>query len=326
MTMLIIQSLLLVAIAYVLGCIVGSLLKLWFGTAERKSVVPADSYKASPAPVSAVTDAPARLPPPPPPPPLSPVPARAMHSVTTAAPAARASGKKKAGAAKPVAGKKRDSLAEKPKPASQEAAKPVPSKPSRKDDLKQIKGIGRQNEARLNAMGVTEFAQISAWTKRDQAEWGERLAFPGRIEREEWVKQARLLAKGGATEFSRRVTKGEVQSSMGKGTVGDLGTKPPVLKAARGGRRDNLTLIDGVGNAIEKKLFALGIFHFDQIAKWTDAEATWIGNELGFPGRPERENWVREAGVLAAGGTTEHSRRVESGEVATSHKSKPGSK
>ena len=43
---------------------------------------------------------------------------------------------------------------------------------------------------------------------------------------------------------------------------------------------------------------------------------------VGFPGRVERENWVEEAKVLAAGGTTDHARRVEEGKIATSHVTK----
>ncbi|BBE70554.1 hypothetical protein [Oharaeibacter diazotrophicus] len=66
------------------------------------------------------------------------------------------------------------------------------------DDLKVIKGIGPQNEARLNALGVFHFDQIAAWTP-EEARWvGSYLAFPGRIEREGWIAQARSLASGGA--------------------------------------------------------------------------------------------------------------------------------
>ncbi|WP_425305384.1 hypothetical protein [Chthonobacter albigriseus] len=58
------------------------------------------------------------------------------------------------------------------------------------DDLKLIKGIGPQNEARLNALGIYHFEQIAAWTP-EEARWvGSYLAFPGRIEREDWVTQA----------------------------------------------------------------------------------------------------------------------------------------
>lgn len=294
MTMLILQTLLLMAIAYILGCILGCLFHQWFGTAPKAAV-------AAAAPVAAAVAAPRVATPPPPPPPPAPKPA------PVAAPAPKPAPKPKAA------------------PAKKRTAKPKPApKPKAKDDLKRIKGIGRQNEARLNAIGISTFEQVAAWTKKEQAEIGERLAFPGRIEREEWVKQAAVLAKGGETAFSKRVAKGEISTSVGKGSVGDLGKKPPTIAKPRGGKGDNLTLIDGVGNAIEKKLFAMGIHHFDQIAKWSDAEETWIGNELGFPGRPQRENWVKEAKILAAGGTTEHAERVEAGKIGTSRKSKPG--
>ena len=293
MTMLILQTLLLMAIAYILGCILGCLLHQWFAAAPKAETV------AAPAPVAAPVAAPvtARLTPPaPPPPPPAPMP------MPVAAKPKRAPAKKRVS---------------KPKPAAPKAA---PKAPTVKDDLKRIKGVGRQNEARLNAIGVSTFAQVAKWTKKEQAEIGERLAFPGRIEREEWVKQAGILAKGGETAFSKRVAKGEVMSSTGKAASSDVGSKPPTIAKPRGGKGDNLTLIDGVGTAIEKKLFALGVHHFDQIAKWTGAHETWIGNELGFPGRPERENWVKEAKILAAGGMTEHAKRVEAGKVGTSRR------
>lgn len=64
------------------------------------------------------------------------------------------------------------------------------------DDLEAIKGIGPQNAARLNALGIFHFHQIAAWTP-EEARWvGSYLAFPGRIEREGWIAQAGRLAEG----------------------------------------------------------------------------------------------------------------------------------
>jgi predicted flap endonuclease-1-like 5' DNA nuclease len=81
------------------------------------------------------------------------------------------------------------------------------------DDLKRIRGIGRVNEAKLHDLGIYHFAQIAVWTP-ENVEWaGEYLSFPGRIEREDWVGQAKVLAKGGETDFSRRVDRGEVETS-----------------------------------------------------------------------------------------------------------------
>ncbi|MCE1237170.1 MAG: hypothetical protein LWW93_12540 [Hyphomicrobiales bacterium] len=85
------------------------------------------------------------------------------------------------------------------------------------DDLKRIKGIGKQNEARLNALGVWHFDQIAAWTPANIGWAGSFLAFVGRIEREDWVGQAKVLAAGGTTEFAARVDAGEVPTSSSAG-------------------------------------------------------------------------------------------------------------
>ncbi len=72
---------------------------------------------------------------------------------------------------------------------------PAGKKAATKDDLKLIKGIGPQNEQRLNKIGVKRFEDVAKWTKNEQADIGQRLSFSGRIEREEWVKQAKVLVK-----------------------------------------------------------------------------------------------------------------------------------
>ncbi|MCA3649361.1 MAG: hypothetical protein IOB85_00835 [Methylobacterium sp.] len=90
----------------------------------------------------------------------------------------------------------------------------------RADDLKRIRGIGRQNEARLHALGIWHFDQIAGWSAEEMQWVGSHLAFPGRIEREDWVGQARQLATGAETEFSKRVAKGLVPSSADDGDKG----------------------------------------------------------------------------------------------------------
>ena len=103
---------------------------------------------------------------------------------TRAAPASKASATKPPSA--PTASAK--------KPAAVRKTAPKRSSGD-KDDLKLIKGIGPQNEQRLNAIGVTLFEHIAKWSAQEQADIGRRLAFPGRIEREEWVKQAKILTQ-----------------------------------------------------------------------------------------------------------------------------------
>jgi NADH-quinone oxidoreductase subunit E len=75
--------------------------------------------------------------------------------------------------------------------------------PAGPDDLKMIAGIGPVLERALNQYGITSFAQIAALRKREIAELEEKMKFPGRIERDEWIKQAKALARGGAAEYGR---------------------------------------------------------------------------------------------------------------------------
>jgi predicted flap endonuclease-1-like 5' DNA nuclease len=78
------------------------------------------------------------------------------------------------------------------------------------DDLKRIRGVGVLIEKKLNSLGITSFEQVANWTSADIARISQVLDFKGRIERENWVEQARILASGGQTEFSRRADRGEV--------------------------------------------------------------------------------------------------------------------
>jgi NADH-quinone oxidoreductase subunit E len=85
------------------------------------------------------------------------------------------------------------------------------------DNLKRIKGIGPKNEDQLNELGIYKFAQIAAWSD-ENVKWVEGyLAFRGRISREDWIGQAKALAAGEDTEFSRRVDAGDVESSQEEG-------------------------------------------------------------------------------------------------------------
>ncbi len=116
------------------------------------------------------------------------------------------------------------------KPKTKPASKPAPAKTAAKpvakdgkpemlkkaraggaDDLKMIKGVGPALEKLLNKLGVYHFDQVAGWRKAEVAWVDENLeGFKGRVSRDDWVKQAKTLAKGGSTEFSSRVKKGGV--------------------------------------------------------------------------------------------------------------------
>lgn len=94
------------------------------------------------------------------------------------------------------------------------------------------------------------------------------------------------------------------------------GSRPAALDGPRDGKADDLKQIKGVGPKMEKLLNSLGFYHFDQVAGWTSDEVAWVDANLeGFKGRVSRDNWVEQAQVLAAGGETEFSKRVEKGGV-----------
>ncbi|MBO6755561.1 MAG: NADH-quinone oxidoreductase subunit E [Roseibium sp.] len=75
------------------------------------------------------------------------------------------------------------------------------------DDLKQLKGVGPKLESLLHDLGVFHFDQIAAWGPEEVAWVDNRLKFKGRIERDGWIAQAKILAGGGETEFSKRTAK-----------------------------------------------------------------------------------------------------------------------
>ncbi|HQZ13115.1 MAG TPA: 50S ribosomal protein L21 [Devosia sp.] len=64
------------------------------------------------------------------------------------------------------------------------------------DDLKLIGGVGPAIEKKLHEAGITSLKEIAAWKAADIADFDEKLAFHGRIEREDWVGQAADLLAG----------------------------------------------------------------------------------------------------------------------------------
>ncbi|QEE35648.1 50S ribosomal protein L21 [Octadecabacter sp. SW4] len=110
-------------------------------------------------------------------------------SVKAAKPAAEKAAAPKTAAKK--AAPKAEAKAETKKAAPKKAA----AKKTEADDLTQISGVGPVIVKKLHAEGVTTFAQIAAWTPEQVADMDEKLNFKGRIDRDEWLKQAADLAK-----------------------------------------------------------------------------------------------------------------------------------
>src|SRR5215471_14679269 len=80
-------------------------------------------------------------------------------------------------------------------------------------DLKRIYLIDGEVEARLNKLGVRRYEQIAAWMRPQVERIGEALGLGDRINKENWIEQAQVLAKGGVTYYAMRAGRGEVANA-----------------------------------------------------------------------------------------------------------------
>ena len=106
-------------------------------------------------------------------------------------------------------------------------------------------------------------------------------------------------AKGTVAPAAKNTVKAETDTAQG------AGVKPSTLGAPDPSGADNLKLIKGIGPKLEKVLNDMGFFHYHQIADWGAEQVAWVDQNLqGFKGRVSRDNWVDQAGKLAAGEQT----------------------
>ena len=83
---------------------------------------------------------------------------------------------------------------EKPKKAESKVVSATAAKSKKVgDDLTKLSGVGPALLKKLNAVDITKFEQIAAWTSDDVAAMDEKLSLKGRIDREGWIKQAKEL-------------------------------------------------------------------------------------------------------------------------------------
>ena len=83
---------------------------------------------------------------------------------------------------------------------------------------------------------------------------------------------------------------------------------PPKLFDTPAGPADNLKQLNGIGPGLEKELNAMGIATFAQVAKLTPEQIAQVEGALGFKGRVERDQWLKQADALARGGVDEYVR------------------
>lgn len=73
------------------------------------------------------------------------------------------------------------------------------------DDLTRIKGLGPRLAEQLHVLGVTSFEQIAGWDESDIDRIDAQLGrFQGRIRRDDWPAQAKLLAAGDTAGYEAK--------------------------------------------------------------------------------------------------------------------------
>jgi NADH-quinone oxidoreductase subunit E len=98
-------------------------------------------------------------------------------------------------------------------------------------------------------------------------------------------------AIGKALEALDEIDKQEVTETL-------LSEKPELLTAPRNGEKDSLTEIKGIGPKVENKLNEAGIYHFDQIANWTQENIQWLEENTVFAHRAKKDLWIPQAKAL----------------------------
>ena len=92
-----------------------------------------------------------------------------------------------------------------PAPVPTPAPVPVAASAAPTDDVSQIKGVGPKLVAQLNELGIISITQIAQWTEADVDRIDGQLGrFQGRIRRDAWVEQAKLLTSGDADAYAAR--------------------------------------------------------------------------------------------------------------------------
>ena len=167
-----------------------------------------------------------------------------------------------------------------------------------KDDLQVIKGIGPFIEEKLNALGITTYRQLANMTAKLETQVNEAIEFfPGRVKRDQWVNQAKILLGMDVKLDEKALKQAEELERIAQKAEGiDFG----VLGVASASEADDLQKIKGIGPFIAEKLNALGIYKFSQLANMTSEieEEVNVAIEF-FPGRVKRDEWAKQAKEFA---------------------------
>ena len=100
----------------------------------------------------------------------------------------------------------------------------------------------------------------------------------------------------GKLRYKKRAVSYEINPILRK--PGNIYNKPFILGNPRPTGKDDLKEIEGIDKDMENKLNALGIFHIEQIAKWTEKNVDWIEEYFSIDNRVIEEKWVEKAKII----------------------------
>jgi len=166
-----------------------------------------------------------------------------------------------------------------------------------KDDLQVIKGIGPFLEEKLNALGITTYRQLANMNAKLEEQVNVAIEFfPGRVKRDQWVAQAKILLGEDVKLDEKALKQAEELERIAQKADGiDFG----ILGVATIDQQDDLQTIKGIGPFIAEKLYALGIYTFEQIGNMTSDIEEEVNKAIEFfPGRVKRDEWAKQGREL----------------------------
>jgi NADH-quinone oxidoreductase subunit E len=180
-----------------------------------------------------------------------------------------------------------------PAAAAPAPAAPAPAAPAAPSPTNKGKGSEVSEENAPAVKGTPAEAKVSE----------------GKAEAERAKANASAKANGEPNKAMREDATG-AESPAGKVAGGKAVDKasPPKLFETPAGKADNLKQINGVGPGLEKALNTMGITTFAQVARLTPHQISQVEGALGFKGRVERDQWLKQADALARGGVDEYVR------------------
>ncbi len=172
---------------------------------------------------------------------------------------------------------------------------PVTTQPDVSTELARLRSVGVSNEQQWRTrLRVAESSrqQLQAQNQRDNE----------RIERLEsqlrgGVRVPRPVFAAAVAQAPATAAIAEPASTVEPSPV--VAADPDVrFLQQRPDQVDDLRKISGVGNVLQQMLNSMGIYLFDQVARFTKEDISWVDDRLKFKGRIERDDWMSQAKEL----------------------------